>query len=397
MTGFAAGSQHGLRYGLQGSGFGTAATAMTSLRHTSCSIGPPKRDGKESDELTTERQIADIALGSKKQTGDFGYELSYGELDAMLEAMLGGTWAAPYSLTEQTLTVVKTAKTFERSVPGDFVADGIQVGDIITTTGFYDAENNGSFRVTIVAANLITVALMPAGAVLKDVTADSGCTISTTTQKLENGAVSRYFTFERAFADIVQYGAFQDMQLDKWTLEAKLDAKITGKFSVIGAGVAAYSATPIDASPDASLENNPIESFNGTLSEGGGAALAVLNGLSLSADNQGEADYVILNAGVATAAQLNQGRFKLTGSIDLYFTDLALHTKIINGTESSLNIFLGTPLTGLAYRINLPRIKYTALEDPVTNDKRIMLKAPFQALRDATTNKTIQIWRFPGA
>jgi hypothetical protein len=166
---------------------------------------------------------------------------------------------------------------------------------------------------------------------------------------------------------------------------------------VIGAGVAAYSATPIDATPDASQVNNPIESFNGTISEGGGAAIAVLNALSLSADNQGEADYAILNAGLATASQLNQGRFKLTGNLDLYFKDLTFHTKIINGTESSLDFTLGTPLTGLAYRFRLPRIKYTGLEDPVTNDKRIMLKAPFQALRDSTTNVTIQVWRFPGA
>jgi len=393
---FAAGSQHGLRYGLQGSGFGTAATSMVSLRHTSCSIGPPKRDGKESDELTTERQVTDIALGTKKQSGDFGYELSYGEQDAMLEAMLGGTWTAPYSLTAQSLTVVKTNKTFARTVAGDFVADGVQVGDIITTTGFADSENNGDFRVAQVAANLITVSLLSGSPVLKDVTDDTGCTISTSTRVLTNGTTSRYYTFERAFADITQYGAFQDCQLDKWTLEAKLDAKVTGKFSIIGAGIAAYSATPIDASPTDSQEESPIESFDGTLSEGGGAALAVLNALSLSADNQGEADYVILNAGDATAAQLNQGRFKLTGSLDMYFTDLTFHTKIIAGNESSLDFNLGTPLSGKAYRFYLPRIKYTGLEDPVTNDKRIMMKAPFQALRDSTTNVTIQVWRFPG-
>jgi hypothetical protein len=397
MSPFAAGSQHGLRYGLQGSGFGTAATAMTSLRHTSCSIVPPKRDGKESEELTTERQITDIALGTKKQAGDFGYELSYGELDAMMEAMLGGTWAAAYNLTGQSLTVVKTAKTFQRTVAGDFVADGVQVGDIITTTGFADAENNGSFRVATVVANLITVSLLAGSPVLKDVTDDTGCTIATSTQKLENGVTSRYFTFERAFADITQYGVAQDCQIDKWTLEAKLEQKVKGKFSVIGAGVSSYSATPIDGTPTDSQENNPIEAFNGVLSEGGGAALAILNGLDLSADNQGEADYVILNAGDATAAQLNQGRFKLTGSLDLYFTDLTFHTKILAGTESSLDFDLGTRASGKCYRVYLPRIKYTGLEDPVTNDKRIMMKAPFQALRDSTTNKTIQIWRFPGA
>ena len=101
---FAAGSQHGLRYGIQDA-FGTPATEMTSLRHTSCSLVPPKRYGKESEELTTERQITDLALGVKKVAGDFGFELSYGEFDALMQALLGGTWAAAYNLTSQTVSV----------------------------------------------------------------------------------------------------------------------------------------------------------------------------------------------------------------------------------------------------------------------------------------------------
>jgi hypothetical protein len=366
---------------------------MTSLRHTSCSIVPPKRDGKESEELTTERQITDIALGTKKQAGDFGYELSYGELDAMLEAMLGGTWAAAYNLTAQTVTVVASTKKFSRA-SGDFVTDGVQVGDYITTTGFAASGNNGTFKVTAVSALEITCG----GATgLENVTDDTGVTITTSTQKLENGATTRYFTFERAFADITQYGVAQDCMVDKWTLEAKLEQKIKGKFSVIGAGVSSYSASPIDATPTDSQENNPIEAFDGTLKVSGGAALAIVNGLDLSADNQGEADYVILNSGDATAAQLNQGRFKLTGSLDLYFPDLTFHTPYLAGTEASLDVDLGTRASGLCYRVYLPRIKYTSLEDSVSNDKRIPLKTTFQALRDSTTNKTIQIWRFPGA
>jgi hypothetical protein len=393
MSPFAAGSQHGLRYGVQGSGFGTAATDLISLRHTSCSIVPFKRDGKESEELTTERQITDIALGTKKVGGDFGYELSYGELDAMIEAMLGGTWAAAYALTAQTIEINKTSKKLIRA-SGDWAADGAQVGDFVVLAGSTTTANDATYGpVTAVSALELTIA----SAAFDTSESGSGTqTLTTTTMKLENGVTSRYFTFERAFTDITQYGVFQDLQIDKWTLEAKLEQKIKGKFSAIGSGVVSYSGTPVDASPTASQENNPFESFDGILKVTG-SPLAVVNGLDLSADNQGEADYVILNDGDATAAQMNQGRFKLTGSLDLYFADLTLHTPYLAGQEATLDVFLGTPVDGLAYRIYLPRIKYTALEDSVSNDKRISTKATFQALRESTTNKTIQIWRFPGA
>lgn len=388
---FAAGSQHGLRYGVQ-SAFGTPATSMTSLRHTSCSLVPPKRDGKESEELTTERQITDMALGVKKVAGDFGYELSYGEFDAMLEALLGGTWAAPYSLTGQTLSVNSVTKKFSRAT-GSFITDGVQVGDFITTTGFAASGNNGTFEVSAVSALEITCATASG---LETVVDDTGCTIATSTRLLENGTTARYFTFERAFGDITQYGVYQDCQVDSWDAEVKLEQKVKGKFGLIGSGVVSYSGAPIDATPTASQENDPYESFDGIIKIGG-VTVAIVNGVDLKAVNQGEADFVVLNNGDATAAQMNQGRFRLTGNLDLYFTDTTYHTLILAGTESSLDLYLGTPASGLAYRIYTPRIKFTSLEDSVSNDKRIPLKAPFQALRDDTTNKTIQIWRFPGA
>jgi hypothetical protein len=388
---FAAGSQHGLRYGIQDA-FGTPATEMTSLRHTSCSLVPPKRDGKESEELTTERQITDLALGVKKVAGDFGFELSYGEFDALMQALLGGTWAAAYNLTSQTVSVNSSTKKFSRS-SGSFITDGVQVGDFITTTGFADAGNNGTFEVSAVAALEITCATATG---LVTVVGDTGVTITTSTQKLENGTTSRYFTFERAFGDIVQYGAYQDIQVDSMDLEVKLEQKVKGKFGLIGSGVVTYSDTPIDGSVTASQENDPYESFDGIIKIGG-EAVAIVNGVDLKVANQGEADYVVLNNGDATAAQMNQLRFKLTGDLDLYFTDLTYHTLIMAGTESSLDIYFGTPASGLAYRIYLPRIKFTSLDDSVSNDKRIILKAPFQALRDDTTNKTMQVWCFPGA
>ena len=47
--------------------------------------------------------------------------------------------------------------TFTRISAGSFLTDGFQVNDIITTTGYINAGNNGTFRIASVTATVITV------------------------------------------------------------------------------------------------------------------------------------------------------------------------------------------------------------------------------------------------
>ena len=108
---FAAGSYHGLRYIVE-SEFGTtpATPTMIELRHTSCGIALSK-DGFQSEEIRSDRQISDFRHGVKRIQGDIGIEFSYGEFDTILEAALFGEWSS------DVLTNGVTAKsfTFERA------------------------------------------------------------------------------------------------------------------------------------------------------------------------------------------------------------------------------------------------------------------------------------------
>ena len=89
----ATGSRHNLSYVLE-STFGTtpANPSFTPIRHTGTTLGLSK-DSIESEELREDRQVAHYRHGNKSVTGDVNFELSYGGLDALLEATLCGTWA----------------------------------------------------------------------------------------------------------------------------------------------------------------------------------------------------------------------------------------------------------------------------------------------------------------
>lgn len=54
------------------------------------------------------------------------------------------------------VTVDSVLKTMSRAA-GNWVTDGVMVGDMLTFLGFGDAANNDTFEVTVVTASLITL------------------------------------------------------------------------------------------------------------------------------------------------------------------------------------------------------------------------------------------------
>ena len=89
----ATGSRHNLSYVVEAT-FGTTPSSpgFTPIRHTGTTLGLSK-DAVESEELREDRQVAHFRHGNKSVTGDINFELSYGGLDALLEATLCGSWA----------------------------------------------------------------------------------------------------------------------------------------------------------------------------------------------------------------------------------------------------------------------------------------------------------------
>ena len=87
------GSRHSLSY-VPEVAFGVtpATPAWKAIRHTGTTLGLSK-ETLQSEELRSDRQIADYRHGAYTIGGDINFELSFGSFDDLLEAVLCGTWA----------------------------------------------------------------------------------------------------------------------------------------------------------------------------------------------------------------------------------------------------------------------------------------------------------------
>lgn len=90
------GSLHSMYFVKEADGYGITPTEASTnwkwLRHNSTTLGLEK-SSLQSEELRSDRQIADFRLGTSQVNGDVVSELSYSSLDDFLEAALCGTWA----------------------------------------------------------------------------------------------------------------------------------------------------------------------------------------------------------------------------------------------------------------------------------------------------------------
>jgi len=203
---------------------------------------------------------------------------------------------------------------------------------------------------------------------------------------LKAGASQPSFTFERAFSDISQYQLLTGCVLDRLRLSVRPDRLITGTFGVIGKS-SAMNSSPLDASPTAAAANDPMDSFSGSLDEGG-SSIGIVVGLELNIDNNLEPGFVI---GGDEASSLLAGQSRITGEITTYFEDASLLNKFAARTESSL--ILTCSGTGGSLEFNLPRIVYTGAENPALGAGPITLSLPFTALYDESESTNLTITR----
>lgn len=208
-----------------------------------------------------------------------------------------------------------------------------------------------------------------------------------TTNVLKAGIVQKSFTMERKFSDIVQYGVFTGCTIDKFSLDVKPNAIVTGSFSVVGKG-ASYSASPLDASPTASQSYSPYDSFTGVMKEGG-STVAFVTGLSLSVANNLSPNYVV---GSNQTPFITAGRTNVSGTLSCMFQDLTMLNKFINETETSLEFVLGNGTTQ-SYTFKIPRVRYTGGDNAVSGEGVVTLSMPFMGVYDGTAGTAIMCTR----
>lgn len=214
-----------------------------------------------------------------------------------------------------------------------------------------------------------------------------------TANKLKQGMTIPSFLIEKGFQDISQFIAYKGCVINTMSLEMATDAIVTGSFGIIGTGTDGYTQVSKYTGADNALvgENTePFVAFEGEFKIDDVIQDAcVMTALSLSLDNGITANYTLCGP---EAKSITPDRFNVTGTVTALFTDATLINRFINEEEFSLSAKLIDP-EGNALVFDMPRVKFTGGEVPVSDGGVVTLSLPFQALYDDSEGSTLVIER----
>ena len=187
------------------------------------------------------------------------------------------------------------------------------------------------------------------------------------------------FILEKGFLNIGQYFRYLGCKVSamKASFTPSGAQKLT--FSLMGAqeetASSAFHDTPVD------LTYAPFDGFAlGTIEEGG-TPIANVTGVDLEISNNLDGDQYLLG-GEGKRADIPEGTVAVTGTLKARFTSLALYTKAINDTESSLKLVYkrgtgGGTLGNESLEFHIPELTFTPKAPPISGPKGIIVELPF--------------------
>lgn len=376
-----------------GAGGQEVQIALQVLRATSRNVNP-ERNLLESQEVRPTGQVSDVRHGFERVVGSFGYELSRGAYDDILELAFGGTWGTVATTGTPNLAV--SSSTIVRA-SGSWITDGYRQGDIIRTSGFSNSANNADWRVTAVTETVLTI--YDPLSTMVDETSGGGKTVAYPGKRLDVDINLISLLLERAFSDVSQYQKYNGVVPDQLELSVEPEAIIGGQVTLLGMSPDAMSSSSVSPiAVVAAPTNSPFAAFDGQIFEGE-TAIAVATALTLTTQKNRSLNPVI---GSKNSPDVFDGTLRATGNLTAYFEDATLFNKFINETESSLWLRLDDPNSASHFlSLVFPRIKYTGGDMDPPQQGPVPLEMPYMALEQSglavpggtTTASTITIQR----
>ncbi len=200
---------------------------------------------------------------------------------------------------------------------------------------------------------------------------------------------------EKGFTDIAQFFKYNGCRVSKMSFSVSPQGFQDVSFDFLGAketiAGASFDATPTD------LGKVSFDGFSiGTIEEGGVAIAAVtgIDGLTIENDLDGD-QYSIGGGGVRD--DIPEGLVRISGTLKARFQNLALYTKAVNDTESSLRFIYqlgdGTGSAGNeSIEFKLPELTFAPNAPVISGPKGILVELPFEAYyEDSAEASAMQI------
>ena len=353
---------------LEGAGFNLDRTQLTS------------------QEYRSDRAISTTRLGAKRLRFPLPFELSYGSHEDFIESAMCNAWVAAGDASSALQVTVVAGSTNTMAATG--IGTGIVAGDWVKVAGFATAlaANNGWYRVTTAAANLLTFAEAKTTAGASTLSAGTSAEATVTVQKMSaivSGTTDKSLVMEQAQLDIPLYYQLLGCMAGSLSLSIRPDSIVTGSFDMMckeltstsprnttyaGTAVAATTTEPMDANTaTAALKID-------------GTPVAIVTGLDLNLNNNLAEFWPVFQT---TPYKFGKGRSNLTGSMSLYLLADTYWVKYLAETNVALSIQLMNPAGTNGYVIDIPSVEMTSLRDSAT-ENNVVSNINWQALYNST-------------
>jgi len=364
------------------SSFGVApgATGAKYIRRVSSALDLNK-ETYESNEIRSDGQVADFRHGVGSVTGPINGELSVGTYNDFFAAALRKDF--PTATTTGAVAVIAVTGTgteFTRSA-GSFLTDGFKLGDVVSATGFTEANNNSHYAlITGLTATVATVVTLD-GTVLTDEAEGDTVTLSLVGKKTfaaTSGQTDDSFAIEHFFSDINQSELYLGCKPQNIAIGLPPSGMATVNIGFMGKSrtndTSAYFTTPTAAGTDPVLA-----SVNGLMYVGG-VAVALITGMDITIDTGLTAEPVV---GSNAYPAIFRGRVKVSGNMSVYFQDATFRDYFDNETEVSIYaVFKGGSTKNTDFTsFVMSRVKVggSSKDD---GEKGLIQSTPFTALLD---------------
>lgn len=342
-------------------GWGTpaGATGGKQLRRVTADFNLVK-EAYESNEIRTDRQVADYRHGVRSAEGSLNGELSSNTYSDFMQSLVARDFAAVTPITTLELTIAASGDlwTVARAT-GNFVTDGIRVGQVIRLTGAsLDAANvNKNLLVASIDTDELTVKVLNNSALTAEA-GNTNCTVTVvgkTTYVPLTGHTDDSYTIEEWYSDITQSELYTGMKVGSMAIQLPASGLTTVDFSFMGKDMGQTGTTQYFTTPTAQGTDGIYAAVNGVMLVDG-LPVALITSADFTVERAMENATAV---GSNSIAEIFMGRIRVNGNLSVYFQDGVFREYFNDETPVSIVMTLTEDNTAASDFISfvIPKVK----------------------------------------
>lgn len=241
--------------------------ALKVCRRRSTTLGLTKEEFS-SEEVRSDRMVADSRHGVRSANGDIVTEISPGGHSDLYEALLGGNWSTVATVNVATgqspVTITDLGDGTYQFAGPDFTDSVFMIGDTMTFASTTNAALDGKVFTLVGIDSSDNGIVMPwggfAAAATLPITTTAG-TLGLSGKRCAMGNIARSFTFERAYTDIGKFGAFTGERVNSAAVDLPATGIATATFGMMGRDALPLADASIDGSAAVSANASTFTSL----------------------------------------------------------------------------------------------------------------------------------------